>query len=128
MSRSRGKLLTGVVVVFGVLAYLYSRRSAAQSGQASAAGSPQLSPGSQAVTSQQVSSSSSFWTTLQSVQGPGQGYVNFPTPGGSISQAAAAVLPWAMDQNGSYYTQWAGRVFVVGSQDDSGNWPAMAVA
>lgn len=76
-----------------------------------------------APTATQVQQAATGWAALTPVQGPGQGWVNFP----SGSQAAASLLEWRMDTQGNYFVSWAGQVFVVGSEDAYGNWPAMTV-
>lgn len=83
---------------------------------------PEL-PSSMAPTAPEIGSSASLWDNLTPVQGLSSGYINFP----SGAQSAAALFPTRMDQNGQYYVQWAGLVYVLGSQDGSGNWPAQAV-
>lgn len=79
-----------------------------------------------AVTGGQVAAAQSFWSTLQPVAAIDSGYITFP----SGSQVAAALLSGgntAMDANGNYYVAWAGQVYMLGSQDSSGNWPALLV-
>lgn len=79
-----------------------------------------------AVTGAQVSAAQQFWSTLQPVAPLDSGYITFP----SGSQVAAALMSGgntAMDGNGNYYVLWAGQAYMLGSQDSSGNWPALAV-
>lgn len=83
---------------------------------------PEL-PATMAPTGAEIGASGSFWDSLTAVAGPGAGYINFP----SGAQAAAALFPMRMDSGGNYYVQWAGLVYLLGSQDGSGNWPAQAV-
>lgn len=128
----------------GLLAYLfYSRRASASTPvgpvshlppqgsvsqtvplpiQAGTQNIPEL-PGSGAVTAPQVAASGSFWDSLTPVQSIDSGYINFPTG----SQAAATLFQTRMDDQGNYYVQWAGLTYLLGSQDSSGNWPAVPV-
>lgn len=79
-----------------------------------------------AVTTQQLSQASTFWSTLTPVAAIDSGYITFP----SGSQVAASLMSGgntAMDGNGNYYVMWAGQVYQLGAQDSSGNWPARAV-
>jgi len=84
---------------------------------------PEL-PGAGALTSAQFTSANTYWDSLIPVMPLDSGYINFP----SGSQAAATLFTTKMDAMGNYYVQWAGRTFVLGSQDAMGNWPAMAVS
>lgn len=80
-----------------------------------------------AVTGGQVAAAQSFWSTLSPVAAIDSGYITFP----SGSQVAASLLGGgntAMDGNGNYYVSWAGQVYELGSQDSSGNWPALLVS
>lgn len=80
-----------------------------------------------AVTSSQVASANSFWSTLQPVAAIDSGYITFP----SGSQVAASLMGGgntAMDGNGNYYVMWGGQVYQLGLQDSSGNWPARVVS
>ncbi len=90
--------------------------------QAGTQNSPEL-PDTMAPTAAEVSASGSFWDRLQPVQSVDSGYINFP----SGAQAAATLFQTRMDANGQYYVQWGGLVYVLGSQDSSGNWPAQPV-
>jgi len=83
---------------------------------------PEL-PASMAPTTAEMESSVSLWDNLQPVPGLTSGYINFP----SGAQSAAALFPARMDSSGQYYVQWGGLVYVLGSQDGSGNWPAQPV-
>lgn len=86
---------------------------------------PEL-PATMAPTQPELQASASFWDNLTPVAPLPSGYVNFP----SGAQAAAATFAGGntrMDSGGSYYVQWSGIVYVLGSQDSSGNWPAQAV-
>jgi hypothetical protein len=83
---------------------------------------PEL-PATMAPTAPEIGSSVSLWDNLTPVPGLTSGYINFP----SGAQSAAALFPTRMDSSGQYYVQWAGLVYVLGSQDGSGNWPAQAV-
>lgn len=79
-----------------------------------------------AVTGVQAAAAQNFWSTLQPVAAIDSGYITFP----SGSQVAAALMSGgntAMDGNGNYYVAWAGQVYMLGSQDSAGNWPAALV-
>jgi hypothetical protein len=72
----------------------------------------------------QVAQANNFWATLQPVNPPDSGYITFP----SGSQVGAALMTGGntrMDGAGNYYVEWGNRVYQLGSQDSSGNWPAM---
>jgi hypothetical protein len=77
-------------------------------------------PGSFAPVGSQVTAAQAIWGNLTPTTGPYSGYVNFP----SGSQAAATFLPWATDDSGNYYTQWAGQIYIVGvtQPDMMGNY------
>lgn len=77
-----------------------------------------------AVTTWQVAQANNFWASLQPVNPPDSGYITFP----SGSQVGAALMTGGntrTDGAGNYYVQWGGRVYQLGSQDSSGNWPAI---
>lgn len=79
-----------------------------------------------AVTSQQVGAGQAFWSTLQPVTAINSGYITFP----SGSQAAAATFVngnTAVDGNGNAYVLWGGQVYMLGTQDSAGNYPALPV-
>ena len=78
-------------------------------------------PGSIAPTGSAVTAAQAVWSNLTPSSGPNSGWVNFSTG----SQAAAALLPWATDGSGNYYTQWAGLIYLVNVLPDAnGNYSA----
>lgn len=78
-------------------------------------------PGNIAPTGSAITATTAVWQNLTPATGPNTGYVNFSTG----SQAAAALLPWATDGQGNYYTQWAGLIYLVNVVPDSnGNYAA----
>lgn len=82
---------------------------------------PQFLPGTFAPTGSQAAAANSLWDTLQPVGSLDSGYINFP----SGAQAAAALFPARMDEYGTYYVQWGGLTYALGSMDGLGNWSAL---
>jgi hypothetical protein len=129
---NNSNLLLGAAVLIGGGYFLLSRKAQASSAPAimptASTGPglqirpPQPVPASFAPTGSQVTAAQAIWSNLTPTTGPYSGYVNFP----SGSQAAATFLPWATDDSGNYYTQWAGQIYIVGVTlpDPSGNYPA----
>jgi hypothetical protein len=123
---TNGNWLIGAVVLIGGGYFLLSRKAQAQTGQPVTLAPglqispPQPVPASFAPTGSQVTATQAIWANLTPTTGPYSGYVNFP----SGSQAAAVFLPWATDDSGNYYTQWAGQIYIVGvtQPDMMGNY------
>lgn len=131
--------LTGAMVGFGLLAGLYfflTRKASATTvtspggvttttypagGGTVVVSAPQPVPGSIAPVGSQISAAAAIWQNLTPMTGPQQGYVNFP----SGTQAAAALLPFAVDELGNAYTKWAGQLYIVTlTPDAQGNFSA----
>jgi hypothetical protein len=140
MDRKTIGLVLGIGAV-GAFLYLYARKAAAAT--AAAAAGPAATPGLvqlpstvqpglpvtyqvsvPAPTASQVSQAATRWSQLTPAVAPDSGWVNFP----SGSQAAASLLQWGMDSQGSYYVEWSGQVFLIGAQDSYGNWSATPVS
>lgn len=131
MARRRGNTntLIGFAVLLGGGLWLLSKKAAASTPTnfPSASPAPNLPPvtpisvpgftisppapvpGVIAPTGSAITASQAIWQNLTPTTGPDTGYVNFSTG----SQAAAALLPFAMDDQGNYYTQWAGLIYLV---------------
>ncbi len=125
MARSSGTLIAAIAVIGGALWYTTRKASAASGATvlpSSPFSPPAPVPGVLAPTGSQITAAAAVWQNLTATTGPNSGYVNFP----SGSQAAAALLPWATDGAGNYYTQWAGQIYIVGVgyTDSSGNYTA----
>jgi hypothetical protein len=125
MARSSGTLVAVVALIGGALWYTTRKASAATSTLPSVGpgfSPPAPVPGAIAPTGSQVTAAAAVWSNLTPTSGPTAGYVNFP----SGSQAAATFLPWATDDAGNYYTQWAGQLYIVGVgyTDSNGNYTA----
>lgn len=124
MARNSG-VLTGVVGAIAAFVVWYKASAKARAAVPISGGTwpaPAPVPGSIAPTGSQITAAAAVWSNLTSTTGPNTGYVNFPTG----SQAAAALLPWATDGAGNYYTQWAGQIYIVGVgyTDTNGNYSA----
>jgi hypothetical protein len=134
--QSGSNMLLGAGVLAGAAYLLLSRRAQASMVSGNIQGGtvsfkptpgglvapPAPVPGSFAPVGSQVTAAQAIWANLTPTTGPYSGYVNFP----SGSQAAATFLPWAIDDSGNYYTQWAGQIYIVGvtAPDASGNYPS----
>lgn len=123
--QSNSGMLIGAAVLLGGLHFLSTRKAAAATGAGAAApssGGAIVVPGSAATTASALGATNAIWGNLTQTTGPYSGFVNFPTG----SQAAAGLLPWATDNQGNYYTQWAGHIYLVpiGFSDVNGNYTA----
>lgn len=140
MARSNTNMIIGAAVLLGGAYFLLSRKAAAATPAfPTASATPNLPPvtpinvpgltisppapvpGVIAPTGSAITAAQAIWQNLTPTTGPNTGYVNFSTG----SQAAAALLPFAMDDQGNYYTQWAGLIYLVNVLPDaSGNYAA----
>ena len=127
MARSNSNVLIGAAVTIGALYWFMTRKASAATPviqPTSPTGTvlaPTLSPGSAATTAGALTATNQIWANLQATTGPYAGFVNFPTG----SQAAAGLLQWATDNQGDYYVQWAGHIYLVPLVTDaSGNYTA----
>jgi len=128
MARSNSNLLIGAAITIGALYWFMTRKASAAtpviqptSPVTGTVSAPTLSPATAATTAGALTATNQIWANLTATTGPYAGFVNFPTG----SQAAAGLLQWATDNQGNYYVQWAGHIYLVPlTTDASGNYTA----